>query len=922
MAGEHDDEHRVTSRTRAAGLLVGSLLLHLPSSARSQSLDVVLRGKVSDETRTSLVGAQVTTTSAETGAVRSATTDRDGYYILLNLPPGIYEIRAELDGFSPRIFRAQTFHVGTTVSIDFSLEVAGVVENIAVRGDASLLETSKNTLTRIVQRAEIDALPVVNRNFNDLAALAPGVTQTGVYGGVDISGSRDFQNGYQVDGVSAERQRLGDQRLPYAQDWIQEFQVLTGQFNAEFGQAAGGVLNAITRSGGSQFAGRAYGFLRNDAWDATPAFVTRRPPLDEYRIGGTGGGPIVKGRVFYFAGIERFDNESNSVVNSTFASANGTFPATDRQALFLGKVDVAARPAQRIRVRYNGQRQRTTGSAIGGTGTEEHGRFSDIRANDTAGLWTSIVSTGILNDLRAAWSTSFPQGGCNFAIANAPGTWFERAYPGAQFGCPVNFGTVAEDQFQLIENLSWARGRHDLKLGAQTFWTRTFGDFRNFRDGRYAFERDVPFTLGDPSSYPFSFARNEGPTAWDLSGWSSGVFIQDSWRMTDDLSLSLGVRYDVDGALTALNPLVRVDQGLHTIKKDVDNVAPRIGAAWTPFHDEKRTLLRGGAGLYYDQNHNNVATAMLLNNILVDRVVTVNANNSLLNPFWPDIAAAKQFLAEALAQNRTPDLSAVHGLVGATNDVDQGLQIPATMQASGGLAHEFRRWLNASADVVYARGFDLYVIRDVNLDPITFQRVNPNYSTIATFGNGGSNEYEALQVQLNVVPNPQHLLKMAYTLATNRGNTGSTLSTGIATNSFDYSEDEGPTDSDVRHSVSVNGSTTLPFGVQLSGIASYRGALPYSAVSNAPRPDGKPFAFRPEPRNARRGDSAPSLDLRVAQVVKVRARRSASAFIELFNVTNQANYSGYIGTVTSSLFGKPTTAGPKRRIQLGFRFDF
>lgn len=129
------------------------------------------------------------------------------------------------------------------------LTIAGLTETVTVRGTLPALEATRNSLTRIVQRDEIDSLPVINRNFNDLAALAPGVTKRGVYGGVDISGARDFQNAYQLDGVSAERHHLVDQRIAYAQDWVQEFQVLTSQFNVEFGQAAGGVLNAITRSG-------------------------------------------------------------------------------------------------------------------------------------------------------------------------------------------------------------------------------------------------------------------------------------------------------------------------------------------------------------------------------------------------------------------------------------------------------------------------------------------------------------------------------------------------------------------------------------------------------------------------------------------------------------------------------------------------
>ena len=149
-----------------------------------------------------------------------------------------------------------------------------------------------------------------------------------------------------------------------------------------------------------------------------------------------------------------------------------------------------------------------------------------------------------------------------------------------------------------------------------------------------------------------------------------------------------------------------------------------------------------------------------------------------------------------------------------------------------------------------------------------------------------------------------------------------TLSAGVATNPFDYTEDEGPADNDVRHTLAVSGVTSLPFGIQVSGILNYRSALPYSAVSNAPRPDGKPFGFRPEPRNERRGDSALSLDLRLAKTLTIGPRRSVSVFAEVFNVSNELNYGDYVGTVTSTQFGSPTTAAAKRRTQLGFRVDF
>jgi carboxypeptidase family protein len=169
------------ARSRVGALLsIVSLLILLPCSlVGSQSLDVVLRGKVSSETGLGLAGATVTAIDEATGVVRAADADGQGYFVMLNLPAGTYRLRAELDGFSPETLRAQTLHVGTTVATNFSLKVAGVAESIEVRGILPALETSKNTVARIVQIDEIDALPVINRNFNDLAALAPAVSATG-----------------------------------------------------------------------------------------------------------------------------------------------------------------------------------------------------------------------------------------------------------------------------------------------------------------------------------------------------------------------------------------------------------------------------------------------------------------------------------------------------------------------------------------------------------------------------------------------------------------------------------------------------------------------------------------------------------------------------------------------------------------------
>ena len=229
-----------------------------------------------------------------------------------------------------------------------------------------------------------------------------------------------------------------------------------------------------------------------------------------------------------------------------------------------------------------------------------------------------------------------------------------------------------------------------------------------------------------------------------------------------------------------------------------------------------------------------------------------------------------------------------------------------------------------------ARGLDQYLIRDVNYDrEAALQgrsvRVNPNYSFINRYGNGGKFTYRALQVQVGFAPSAKHLVRLSYTLAKNESNTNTALmgisADGAATNPFDYEEDFGPTNNDIRHNLSIDAVTTLPLGIQASGILSARSALPWSVTTSA-QLDSDVFPDRPEPRNSRRGDGFFSLDMRLARAFPFRARWAATAFVEIYNVTNATNYVDYIGTIGAAQFGQPTAALEKRRVQLGFRVDF
>ena len=902
----------------------------LVGSAGAQSVDAAVKGFVTDQTGAVVPAAKVTLTNVETGLARSSTTDASGSYRVPPVPAGVYDVTAEAAGFRSQIRPRMLLHVGSTVTIDFVFDEVSATEAIDVVADAPVLETTKNSLSRLVARQEVDALPVADRNFSGLAALAPGVTPTGTSGGVDISGSRDFQNGYYVDGVSAEGLGLGDQRIAYAQDWIQEFLVLTGQYTAEFGRSSGGVLNAITRSGSNTTTGRVYGFFRNEAWDATPAFASSKAPLDMKRLGTTLGGSLVTDRLFFFGGFEWLDSESSNVVNtSLFPELNGNVPATTDQKLYVAKLEYHSSGASAFRVRYNRDTRDSRGLRIGGIVTEENGLDEKYTADDLVGGWSQVVSATTFNDFRAAFSTTTSDSECIFARSNPPGTWFGLSYPSARRGCNFDgFGRIDSDELQLIEELSWTRGAHDAKAGVQVSHGRSAGDFRFLRDGTYTFRFDIPFDFANPETYPVFFSQFVGSTNWDYSRWAGGVFVQDSWRMTPTFTVNAGIRYDLDGSYTALNHLARTDRGLSRARLDRDNVAPRLGIAWTPFRDSGRTLVRAGAGVYYDENHSSVARLLLTNSILVDRSVNIGALNPQFNPFWPDVARARLLLAEALARNTVPEIG--FGATG-TADLDENLQIPYTIQASAGASRNFGGGWVASVDGVYARGLDQYTVGDVNIDrEILFRenrivRVNPNYSFINRYGNEGTFSYRALQVQVAWTPNLRNSVRLSYTLAKNESNSNTAL-TGLAggggsTNPFDFDEDFGPTNNDVRHNLIVNGLATLPLGIQVSGIVSARSALPWSVLATD-QLDPDPFLDRREPRNSRRGDGFFSMDVRMARTFSIRSRASVTPFVEMFNVTNTTNSVGYVGTFTSTQFGQPTAALEKRRTQLGLRVDF
>ncbi|HSB60508.1 MAG TPA: TonB-dependent receptor, partial [Vicinamibacteria bacterium] len=890
---------------RAAAVLAAALAL-LAGPAPAQTINASLRGKVADEQGAALSGAAVTARNVETNVSRSVVTGALGQYFLPNLPAGTYEVTAELDRFSPSRRSGLALRVGQDVSVDFTLKLGGLQEAVDVVETAYVLETTQNTVGTIINREQIDDLPTIQRDFQDLARLSPGVT-TGTGGNgqtISVNGQPGYTNGIFVDGASNEWNYYGIGASSFAQDWIQEFQVMTNSYAAEFGTASGGILNVITRSGTNAFHGRAYGFFRDDSLDAAPyagffdggrpQFLDGPPPLSQQRFGGFLSGPLVKDRLFFFAGLERLDRDSNDVLGiSQYWRDQGIptlVPTGTDDTPYLFKVDANLSAKNRLSIRYD-HSERTDLNQGGPLAVEEARQNFGGPVWNVVANWTSTFSNTAFNEFRFFYGSNKPPIICNESGTGGteqlglgpPGTFARRQYPGAVFGCPIFTGLEGEENLAIIENYSFVRGRHQFKLGAQAAWQKTILDITNFHDGRWIHATDRVFSRSDPVSWPERFTGNVGAVPADPTTWSTYFFVQDTWQVTDSLTLNLGLRYDVDGSVAAGNEFIdgknqRILAALggapvlEKVEKDTDNFAPRVGVVWKPTAD-RRTTLRANGGLFYDQHHTNYNGIYLANSLLNDGIIGLNANNPAFNPFYDpaDPEGSRQRLREffALTYPLFPDLSGAPRSAQTLNIIRPDIKIPYTVQLTGGVAHDFGGGLSLEADYIHSRGEDGFIFINEN---IRFQNgeyvfnVDPRFAGLDYLHNDGWSRYNALQVQGNY-RRGRGRVGVAYTLGKATSNYSPNIFGAGPTNPFDLSEDEGPDDSDRRHNLVLNGAFTLPLDFQLAGIWIFRSAPPYN-VFTFDELDGDPWSDRPEPRNSRRGDSFNSLDLRLSKILR------------------------------------------------------
>ncbi|MCA1631128.1 MAG: carboxypeptidase-like regulatory domain-containing protein, partial [Acidobacteria bacterium] len=361
-------------------------LLSTLAPAQSQATSGDIEGRVVDPNGAAVPNATVTARNQQTGLEKTATSNEEGIYRIILLPPGQYTVSTSaVQGFQPTTLQNVTVTVGSKTPLDISLAVGGSNIDVTVLSEAQVVETTRTSVATTINQVAIDNLPINGRNFQDFATLSPGVVRDPRGGDLSVGGQRGTANSLQVDGVDNNNTFFGQAlgrggvRPPYqfSEESVQEFQVNQNGFSAEFGRAGGAVINVVTKSGTNEFHGGAFEYFRDESLNSNDPVTkanqsrrgapNKRPRSHINQFGGRLGGPIVRNRAFFFA---TYDGQRSDVPQVLDVPNLATAPAAARtillpklntyqvgrkQDVFLGKTDIAINGANQLSLRYNHQ---------------------------------------------------------------------------------------------------------------------------------------------------------------------------------------------------------------------------------------------------------------------------------------------------------------------------------------------------------------------------------------------------------------------------------------------------------------------------------------------------------------------------------------------------------------------------------------
>jgi hypothetical protein len=924
-------------------ILAASVAFVLAAPVNAQVSTFDLSGTVLDPSSALLPGATITLRNTKTGLVRTETADDRGRYHFIALPVvGEYSLKVELSGFAADERSGLVFQANTRPVIDVTLKLATLAEATTVTGAAPILETRKAELSLTVDQQKIETMPLNGRNYLDLANFAPGVHGAATRGDLSINGQLGRNIDYVVDGVSNKVIEWGDaSKTGLSLDVLQEFQVITSQFSAEFGHALGGIVSAVTKSGTNDLHGTTYIYGRPGQLDADNALTGTKAPFNQQQFGGVLSGPIVKNRTHFIGSYEGMNQDSQLVVTSPLQA--GAFPATRNRTQGFSKVTHRLTDSHNAQLRFNLDDDERIGG-FGGLVLPDGGTKSSRSSWELQGTATSVLSKQMVNEARFQYSQFV-----NESTNLAPGPrviYTGLATYGANNGSPQD---IRENRIQFNDKLSRDFGAHRTFVGIDMSHIAKTGVFNADAVGVYTFAAGTPypFNAANPATFPQQFSqgftdprrpislhRDFAPFDFagiDRSYMNVDVFGQDDWEVRRGLTLNLGARYEKQ-----------------TSSPDSNNIMPRTGFAWDLSKDG-RTVVRGGYGRFYDQLFDNIPNTEDLFGITGNFSITMTpGGNPGVFPTFPAVfPSLPPGFSAALGRTVTLDLGALDPAARKT---------PYSDQVTLGVARELRSDLVLTADYIYLRGRDLFRTIDLN-GPTAFDtttgatRTVPQADATRPYGSPsrvpgpydiqeggfkqirgifseGSSWYQALKFNLTKRFAHRYFYQVSYTFSRAENEQDDFGSAAQGADPFDFRRARAS--NDVPHILTFNGTYVLPYAVSVSAIAAFKSGLPVDPQAGTDL-NGDGFnTDRPGTlaRNSSRLPTSKTIDIAAAKTFAFGGSNQIEVRMDVFNLLNATNVTG-VNTVYGRVFGtpaatfmQPTAVANPRQFQFAARYRF
>jgi hypothetical protein len=856
-------------------ILVVAFLTALVPAASAQTAATV-SGTVLDQSGLVIPGVTVTVRSAATGLVRSNVTGPEGRFVIAQLPPGVYEIRAEIEGFKPHVRPEVTLAVAQTLSLNITLQVGELSIVDVVTGELSQVNTSTSELSYLVTGEQIEQIPLNGRNYTDLALLQPGVNafphrdggSVVAHGlGMSINGQDPRSNVYLLDGTllndftngpagSAAGTALG-------LDTIREFRVEANAYSAEFGRNSGGQINVLTKSGSNRFSGSGFEFHRNDALDARNYFDTQgKPDFRRNQFGATAGGPIQTDRAFFFLGyealIERLGRTVSTVVPDDnarvgilpsgpvtinpavtpylleFPVANGPllgqglatydFPFNQKldQHFLQGRIDYNAGPARQLFGRYTID---DTNQYLP-TDFPQFPREFFSRNQFFTGEFRHIFSDRTLSTTRLGFSRT--RIGQNVeSNTTQPVSEFipGRGLMGAiDIGGFKRFGPQSSANLRLVQNvfslqndMVHTRGRHTIKAGGLVERYQDNMVNPTFSLGIYRFANLATFLAGTPTNFIGLTPEAQFDRYWRFTLF--GLYLQDDYQVSPRLTINGGLRYE-------FNTMPRDIYGRDSALPDLTASAPTTGQLYDN-SSYKNVSPRGG--LAWDIFGDGL-TALRAGYGLY---FNTNSHQNLIVTVTNPPATPRPVIVNPTFPN--PPFNRAGAI--SIRPIQWDLETPRVHVFNVNVQRQL--WARTAVTLGYAgsRGRHLLRSNDINTAPATTlvdgtlfiptgtPRPNAAFSTIELKSSDGESWYNAFIFDVRKRFGAGFSLQSSYTLSKSEDTTQASTFFSDATNGTTTAFPEyipgynkGLSDFDTRHAWVVNFSANLPGTDALAGL--------------------------------------------------------------------------------------------------------